>query len=200
MSREILIGIVVGLLVNEASDISPWIAVRIVRWAAHRIYAADPQRAAERAEDWQAHIDKSIPTKLGKLFFGLGFGVAALWRMGARRTGHASVIPRARFQRIPRPARVGMLVGVALVAIADIWGPVFEVGFHDEEVSVIGAVLFGVPGLAVMCLSVLYGVAVVLRRRRGPVAARPGPVSFNVTVTVGSMKMVIERRSTREKE
>ncbi|GAB3975579.1 hypothetical protein GCM10029978_060070 [Actinoallomurus acanthiterrae] len=193
---EILLSILVGLVANEVSDISPWLAVRLVRWAAFRIYAADPQRAAEHAEDWQAHIDRSIPTKLGKLFFGLGFGVAALWRTGTRRAGHGPAIPRAGFQHIPRPVRVGVLIGVVLVAIADIWGPVFELGFHNETVSVIGAVLFGVPGLAIMCLSVLYGVAVGLfRRRRGPVAARLGPVSFNVTVTVGSMKMVIERKA-----
>jgi hypothetical protein len=50
-----------------------------VRWAAGRIYAADPERKARRQEELEAVIRKSIPTGIFALFFGLGFGCAGLY-------------------------------------------------------------------------------------------------------------------------
>jgi hypothetical protein len=81
MIPDVIVAVVVTLIVNEMSDISPWLAVRVARWAAGKIYASNPEMAARRAEDWQGQIDESIPTKISKLCFGLGMGCAGLWCM-----------------------------------------------------------------------------------------------------------------------
>jgi plasmid stabilization system protein ParE len=85
MSREVLLAVVVTLIVNEVTEVSPWTAIRLVRWAAKHIHASNTERAAQRAEEWEALIDESIPTKISKLFFGLGFGCAGLYYIAMRR-------------------------------------------------------------------------------------------------------------------
>jgi len=72
----ILISVILGLLVNECCDISPWCARKLVEWSAYRRYA-DPDRAAVRAEEWAALID-ARPGKLLKLLSALGFAGSAI--------------------------------------------------------------------------------------------------------------------------
>jgi AcrR family transcriptional regulator len=72
---EILMGIALGLLVNECCDVSPWLARKFVRWSAHRRYV-DQCRAETRAEELVALIDDR-PGKLFKLITALGFVVTA---------------------------------------------------------------------------------------------------------------------------
>lgn len=72
----IVISIVIGLIVNECCDVSPWCARRLVRWSAARRYA-DPDRAAARAEELAALVD-ARPGKLLKLFTALGFAGSAI--------------------------------------------------------------------------------------------------------------------------
>ncbi|MGW3650014.1 hypothetical protein [Streptomyces sp. NPDC000878] len=76
MLTEIVIATVVALLTNEFCDVSPWIAKRLVGWAARRSYR-DPARAEVRAEEWAALIDER-PGKLFKLFTATGFFLGAL--------------------------------------------------------------------------------------------------------------------------
>ncbi len=85
MIRDILVAAAAALIVSEATDISPWLAIRLVRWAAKHMYPANAERADRRREDWEALIDREIPTKTSKLFFGLGFGCAGLYRIMMRR-------------------------------------------------------------------------------------------------------------------
>ena len=75
---EMVFGIVSGLLVNEYCDISPWVAVRLVRWAARLRYRGDAERAKVRGEDWAALIQKDRPGNLFKLLTALGFTLHAL--------------------------------------------------------------------------------------------------------------------------
>jgi lipopolysaccharide/colanic/teichoic acid biosynthesis glycosyltransferase len=96
---EIAFAIISGLLVNEATDICPWVAVRLVRGAARLRYPDDPERAAIRAMEHARVIDDR-PGKLLKLFTAVGFALAALialrgdrkpvamtgWRAAAKRT------------------------------------------------------------------------------------------------------------------
>jgi DNA-binding transcriptional MerR regulator len=70
-------GIVSGLLVNEYCDISPWVAVRLVRWAARLRYRGDPERAKVRGVEWAALIQER-PGNLFKLLTALGFTLHAL--------------------------------------------------------------------------------------------------------------------------
>ncbi|RAO39730.1 hypothetical protein PSN13_00755 [Micromonospora saelicesensis] len=72
---EVLFGVVTGILINEASDISPWLARRLVAWAAFRRYS-DPQWASTRAQEFIALIDER-PGKLFKLLTALGFAASA---------------------------------------------------------------------------------------------------------------------------
>ncbi|GID91542.1 hypothetical protein Adi01nite_09540 [Amorphoplanes digitatis] len=66
-----------GLVVNEATDLSPWLGRVLVRWAAGIEYAdEDPQRPV-RSEELQALINVR-PGKLLKLLTGLGFLSAAV--------------------------------------------------------------------------------------------------------------------------
>jgi lipopolysaccharide/colanic/teichoic acid biosynthesis glycosyltransferase len=97
--EEIAFAIISGLLVNEATEISPWVADRLVRGAARRRYQHDPERAAIRAVE-HARVIKDRPGKLFKLFTALGFAVRALvvvrtdrrpvgmtgWQAAAKRT------------------------------------------------------------------------------------------------------------------
>jgi hypothetical protein len=71
----IVISIILGLIVNECSDVCPWCARKLVRWSAYRRYT-DPARAAARAEELSALIDDR-PGKLLKLFSAFGFAGSA---------------------------------------------------------------------------------------------------------------------------
>ena len=61
-------GFILGALVNEFSDLCPWLARGVVRWAACR-WTSDSTLALSYAEEWVAVID-ARPGKLLKLFTG----------------------------------------------------------------------------------------------------------------------------------
>lgn len=60
-----------GALVNEFSDLYPWMARGVARWAAWH-WTKDRDRAEGYAEEWTAVID-ARPGKLLKLLTALGF-------------------------------------------------------------------------------------------------------------------------------
>ncbi|MFI7131943.1 hypothetical protein ACIBQ1_40140 [Nonomuraea sp. NPDC050153] len=87
---DIILGVVLGLLVNEMCDISPWLARGLVRWAARVQYGAT-DRAAIRSEELTALINER-PGKLFKLMTALTFAIgAALVRV----SGRVSAVRRA---------------------------------------------------------------------------------------------------------
>lgn len=73
---EITLAVVLGLVVNEFSDVSPWLARRLVAWSARMRYG-DTARAGIRAEELAAVINDR-PGKLFKLGTGVRFASAAL--------------------------------------------------------------------------------------------------------------------------
>lgn len=86
----------VALVANQADALGAWIAVPIARWAARVRYVNDPDRAAERAEDWAAQIQQSIPGSLFKLGFALGLagrGLAAAAARTSRQAASPHLIP-----------------------------------------------------------------------------------------------------------
>ena len=100
---EVVAAIVLGLLVNEATDICPWIAVRLVRWAAQLLYRRAPERAAIRGEELAALINDR-PGKLLKLFTALGFVLHALVvACLGRRTGISVAVASELLARQPQP-------------------------------------------------------------------------------------------------
>ncbi|MFD8529436.1 hypothetical protein ACFV0L_18650 [Streptosporangium canum] len=68
---EIVLGVILGLIVNEMCDISPWLAKKLVHRAAY-LQFHDSDEAAGQAEEWTAMIDDR-PGKLLKLFTAIGF-------------------------------------------------------------------------------------------------------------------------------
>ncbi|MFG1890371.1 hypothetical protein ACGFIR_21195 [Micromonospora sp. NPDC049051] len=75
---EMTLGIVFGLLVNEITDVSPWLAKKLVRWSAYR-WTTDPEAAETYSEEWAAIIEER-PGKLLKLLTASKFALGAAGR------------------------------------------------------------------------------------------------------------------------
>lgn len=73
---EVALSIILGLIVNEFSDVSPWAARRLVVWSARLRYGGT-ERAEIRGEELAAVINDR-PGKLFKLCTALGFVSTAL--------------------------------------------------------------------------------------------------------------------------
>jgi membrane protein YdbS with pleckstrin-like domain len=73
---EVLIGVVLGLVVNEATDVSPWLGRALVGWSA-RLRYGDSDEGRVRGEELRALINVR-PGKLFKLLTGAGFAGSAL--------------------------------------------------------------------------------------------------------------------------
>jgi hypothetical protein len=69
--------VIVTLIVNQFTDLCPWLAPRIARWSASRRYRGNAQRASTRADELAALI-KARPGSLLKLLTALGFAAAAI--------------------------------------------------------------------------------------------------------------------------
>jgi hypothetical protein len=117
----VVLTILLGLMVNEMTDISPWLAHRIVRWAAYR-WSPDAEIAAGYAEEWAAIIDER-PGRLFKLGTAVGFAGAAAFRTLPRRLEGL----RAVWRSLPRQDQVEVakaahsIIGAAgLVSVT--WG------------------------------------------------------------------------------
>ncbi|MEU4825076.1 hypothetical protein AB0H37_24660 [Actinomadura sp. NPDC023710] len=67
-----------SLLINECSELSPWLAHKLVRWSA-RLRCDEPVEAEALAEELAAYIDDR-PGKLFKLLTSLGFAGSSLAR------------------------------------------------------------------------------------------------------------------------
>jgi lipopolysaccharide/colanic/teichoic acid biosynthesis glycosyltransferase len=136
---EVAFAIISGLLVNEVTDICPWLAIRLMRWAAWLRYPYAPERAATRGEELAALINDR-PGKLFKLFTALGFSLHALvvlrrdrqlvgstgWGAAAKRTVDVGIAAVALAVMLP------VLLVVALAIRLTSRGPVF---FHQERVT-----------------------------------------------------------------
>jgi lipopolysaccharide/colanic/teichoic acid biosynthesis glycosyltransferase len=136
---EIAFTIISGLLVNEATDICPWLAIRLTRWAARVRYPHAPERAATRSEELAALINDR-PGKLFKLFTALGFALHALvllrrnqqpegmtgWRAAAKRTVDVGIAAVALVLALP------LMLVIALAIRLTSPGPVF---FYQERVT-----------------------------------------------------------------
>ncbi|MET7881287.1 hypothetical protein ABZS52_30675 [Micromonospora profundi] len=79
---ELVVGVILGLIVNEMTDLSPWAARRLVFWAAYR-WTPDTDIAEGYAEEWTAIIDER-PGKLLKLLTAVQFSLGAARRAAPR--------------------------------------------------------------------------------------------------------------------
>jgi hypothetical protein len=91
---QLLVSVLLGLAINECSDVSPWCARRLVHWSAHRRFT-DSARADARAEELTALIDDR-PGKLFKLFTALGFAAEAVIFLARRAASRQIATSRAQ--------------------------------------------------------------------------------------------------------
>ncbi|KAA9375200.1 hypothetical protein F5972_27875 [Microbispora cellulosiformans] len=78
-NAEIVLGILLGLVVNEFCDVSPWLARIVIRWSADIRYKNAP-RQQMRADELVALIEER-PGKLFKLLTAAGFLVSAIFHV-----------------------------------------------------------------------------------------------------------------------
>ncbi|MGN9781474.1 hypothetical protein ACTMTF_08605 [Nonomuraea sp. ZG12] len=130
---EIVLGVVAGLVVNELTEMSPWLARRLVTWSAHHRYE-DPERAALRAEELTALIDHR-PGKLFKLVTGMSFAASAVVAVAGRRTDRraASAMPwqaglYLAVVLVSSGALVGHIVLSGLASVTGSWGLLLVLG------------------------------------------------------------------------
>jgi DNA-binding transcriptional MerR regulator len=90
---EIAFAIISGLLVNECCDVSPWVAIRLMRWATRLRYGPAARRTTVRSEELAALI-QDRPGNLFKLLTAIGFIVHALLAAALRKAPR--VIKRAK--------------------------------------------------------------------------------------------------------
>lgn len=120
-SWEILLGIILGLAVNESCDLSPWLAKKVVRWSARMQYGKS-ERAKIRAAELVSLIEER-PGKLFKLATALGFAIAALMPLIRRRANDLAYEAGRRASNLllggRRPLRwLPSWIGVPLVRMA----------------------------------------------------------------------------------
>jgi hypothetical protein len=121
MIRDVILAALAALIVDQMTDVSPWVAIRLVRWAADHMYVANTERKARRKQEWEALIRdrESIPTKLLTLFFGLGFGCAGLYCIAARRVPTAL---KAVWRKICRSIDLEWIGGLlSMAAGLELW-------------------------------------------------------------------------------
>ncbi|MFI7547225.1 hypothetical protein [Actinoplanes sp. NPDC049599] len=92
----VALSVVTGLLVNEICDISPWLALRMVRRAARLWSVGDPMVAEAYGEEWAAII-ADCPGKLSKMVRAAGFLGGATLKASRYRIGRL----RRRSLRVP---------------------------------------------------------------------------------------------------
>jgi RNA polymerase sigma factor (sigma-70 family) len=106
--HELLIAFIMALIVvpiaDAIFDMSTRLARRLVFWSAHRIYATNPERAAERAKEWVSGIENAPKyLRLGQasLFTGVAIGKVThrRWR-ATRKTLTGKVLRRRRRVRL----------------------------------------------------------------------------------------------------
>lgn len=167
----ILGSLLLNVLSNECSDLSPWLAGRLVRWAARRQYRGS-ERAAVRAEEWASLIEER-PGKLLKLVTALWFAAGALLRPGPRaRTERRPLLPRLG----RASARAGLALAVTFLAVGAEFSLVFAISFPAERPPTMEIALY--YGLTGGVFAALETLARGLRR------LRPGMVSGLAAATL----------------
>ena len=92
----VVLSIITGAVVNEFCDLSPWLAGRLIRFAARTWSQGDPDQAAIYDEEWAAIIE-TCPGKLTKLVLATRFACGAIYRFCGGAVGRRLVLYGFRF-------------------------------------------------------------------------------------------------------
>jgi hypothetical protein len=85
VTSAVLVALLATVLAEESMGLSHWAAIRLVHWSAPHIYAADQERAADRAQEWEKRIKNAIPSHILALSFALSLSGWAVARIAKRR-------------------------------------------------------------------------------------------------------------------
>jgi hypothetical protein len=84
--------VLLPLLLSEFSDWCPWLAVRLVRWAARRL--GNPRVCARYEEEWVANLE-AVPGKLARLATAASLALAVPRMRATIRVDHSNDAPSA---------------------------------------------------------------------------------------------------------
>jgi hypothetical protein len=95
---NLFIPTVLSMVIGECTEVSPWLARRVLRLAAHRL--GKPEASERYEAEWTALLDER-PGKLLKLFFATWIALRSTWTLRATtvRSPHRGTL------RAPRPDR-----------------------------------------------------------------------------------------------
>src|SRR5688572_13141097 len=82
-----LLTVLLAVVVNEFTALCPWLARRLVRWAAHH-WSPDPARNAEYTLEWPRVVE-DCPGKVLKLVVAAGFACGSVRRSAPRLAARA---------------------------------------------------------------------------------------------------------------
>ena len=183
-----LVSLLIGLLASETTELSPWLALRVVRWAAKLWAGTDVERAALLAEEWEALIN-DYPGKITKLLRASSFAFSGVQRAHVRHL-RLAVVRLRRVIRLPRqtPAERSAMLVLSLTSI--LFGAITIIrdgaaaSFSLDVILTVVAV-FVLTGGAAFFAGRLAGWKTVQRRLR-PAYCFGGPDAQHDSVTLRS--------------
>lgn len=141
----LVLAVLIPLIVNEAGDLSQYLARRLLRWGACRVGRADQARRYE--EEWLADLDR-VPGNLTKLVYACGVVVRSVPRL------------RAQFRQGPRGTRLpGVLSGHVMDAIVK-----QLIGSREIDATLQHVAEMLVPQFADHCFIDLFQGEMLIRR------------------------------------
>lgn len=139
----IALTVIAGLLINELSELCPWLARRLVSWSARLEFQADAVKSAERAEELRAFIN-DCPGKLFKLIFATHFALVATRKRGAHQVSAVTSAGRTILARLRNPD-VLLFTPVVIIYLLDI-ALIIMTGAMLAVLWIFGLYIFGALG------------------------------------------------------
>jgi len=135
---------VVGLLVTESYQTTPWLAEKLMRWSVCLRYTGNPERAKVRGEELISLLE-DLPT-LFKLPTAGGFLLRALAYRLANRRSHARREPRAGQRSLEARFRIALVkAGLVVVCTGTVYALEFalvkSIVSRDPSISIGGGFL-----------------------------------------------------------
>ncbi|MGH3771410.1 MAG: hypothetical protein ACRDRW_08460 [Pseudonocardiaceae bacterium] len=157
---------VVGLLVMESYQTTPWLADKFMRWSVRFRYTDNPERATVRGEEL-IDLLADLPTLL-KLPTAVGFLLRALAYRATHRRNHARREPRAVQYSRGASFRIALVKVVKVIlCVGGVFGVEFTILFSSTDGGV-DILTSGLPA------GILAGISVASEVVTRPSRFRPG--------------------------
>jgi hypothetical protein len=147
---------VVGVLVMESYQTTPWLADKLMQWSVRLRYADNPERGKVRGEELTSVLE-DLPT-LFKLPTAGGFLLRALASRLANRRGRARREPAAVQRSLGARFRIALVkAGLAFVCAGTVFGIEFALADRVASVNTGQSILGGFGGIDWIII-LLFGV------------------------------------------